>query len=228
MSESHDAGESVFNPVQVLILALFLQLLVFFILMNSISVFSQAKDRMRLLQDAVRGVDSQKITGTSIFPGMGNLKGSGTADNPDDQMAKFAHEVPGLTDKPVRRAGALEITFGGSEMNRMLGLTPGTQPNARLLDMIKFVRDRKQDAYRFVLIKNIRPEVYASGLKDPAPSFDAIRLWTEKLVMLGVPADMLRSGLASGPAGAVTLRLEKVAILDNQAETASPETGATP
>lgn len=205
---SHDHEESVFNPVQLLILALFLQLLVFFILMNSISVFSESKDRMKLIKDSVAGFDPTRINGSSIFSNMGAGQGTGTVEGIEDQTARFAYEIPGFTDKPIRRAGLLEMTFSGSAMNTLLGMVPGVPVNERLQAMIEFLKKPENKGTMVVLIKTIRPEVYTGELRDPAALYYPVQEWAQAFERAGLPPAMLRVGVGPGHAGGVILRLE--------------------
>jgi hypothetical protein len=206
----HDHDQPVNNPVQMMILALFFQLLVFFILMNSISSMKSDADEVTLsLRRALGDESSITIQGTGVFSGLRSGVGSGTSLS--DYEGYFEHDMPGVSHTYSKRTGELALILPANTLNRILGLSGQRVISERLRSMIAFIRESREPSYRVVLTRNIRPGLLESqNIKDFAPNAFLVA-WADALVQLGIPADKLEYGVASGPAGTVTLHIVALA-----------------
>jgi hypothetical protein len=201
-----DDTEPVSSPVQVMILTLFFQLLVFFILMNSISAFSKkAGDVLKSMQQSFGDGAYGRIEAVGVAPEL--TSGAGTGMSLTDIGGLFQNEMPGLKTSVPSRSGVLEITLPASEFNRMLGLTGAGRVNPQLMTLIEFIRTYPKVDYRLQLLKNIRPDILRVSSRRLDPTSAYLVVWDDALTQLGLPTDKFEYGVAAGPAGTITLRI---------------------
>lgn len=210
LHHAHDPGrhgESISNPVQIMILSLFFQLLVFFILMNSISSFApKAKDVIKSMKDSMGGSQAtEMMRGSSLFALSGTHYGTGTSL--DTLGGAFEHEVPGLTPARVREAGMLEMNFAGSAFNKMLGAGQGDTVDDRLSALINFIKTHEKPRYKIVFLTHIRPSLYGQTLAASTLDTRFLLYWGVRLRQMGVPPERLDIGVAPGHPGSVTVRV---------------------
>ncbi len=187
-------------------LSLFLKLLVFFILMNTISVFApKAKDVIKSMRDTMGGsTKMEMVQGSSFFVNSGRHQGSGTSL--DDVVGLFEHEVPGLAPTRVRGAGVLELSIGANVFNTLLGANnraQGVDPTFQ--NLINYVKNHQNPRYKMIFTAHIRPDL----LKNQSAAYDDrfLVFWASRLAQIGLSSDQLEVGVTPGHPGAVTFQI---------------------
>jgi len=198
------------SPNQVLMLSLFLKLLVFFILMNTISIFTpKAKDVMKSMRDTMGGTTKMEmVQGSSFFVNSGRRQGEGTSL--DDVVGLFEHGVPGLAPTRIRGAGVLELSMGASKFNALLGANvPGRGVDPVFQNLIHYVKTHEKPRYKMIFTAHIRPDL----IKSQPQSYDDrfLSFWAARLSHMGLSSDQLEVGVTPGHPGIVTFQIVPIA-----------------
>lgn len=209
-SDSPATGEEEgMSASQISTLSLFLLLLVFFLLMNSISEFSKKyHDILKSMRQAFGDRVATRIEMVGVAQEL--TVGLGTGMTLKDLGGLFQNEVPGLKKAIPNRSGELSITLPANEFNLLLGLTGSQQVHSELMTLLDFIKINPKVEYRLQLIKNVRPAVLANTTRRLDPTHAYLVVWADALRQLGLPDDKFEYGVASGLPGTVTLHIMAV------------------
>lgn len=196
---------------QMTILALFIMLLAFFILMNSISnvKVDTAKEVNRSLRAALGGTtDIFTNGGTSWIAGP--LQRNGTGTSLQEIAGSFQTEMPGLQATFIRRSGIMRMVIAANTFNDLLGLTGGRTINPQLQQMIDVIAHpelTQNQIYDLQLLVMYPPDILQRDDRSGLVTQKYLTMWARALQRAGVPADQLTIGVGEGHAGFVTLTI---------------------
>lgn len=197
------------NSTQILTLSLFLKLLAFFLLLNSVS--QHTTERTQKVADSLRlslGNKVERGTGSSMIPGLQEQRGQGASLA--DTAGAFQAELPGLKSTYIRQRGIMTVTVAASELNRLLGLAGALPMDPRLRDLFETVKSARAPGYQVLFQVNIRPDIYDHIEHSGYGMTAYLPMWAAALARAGI--DPARTILAVGPgqAGTITMRIMPV------------------
>ncbi|MCC6598353.1 MAG: hypothetical protein IT559_06155 [Alphaproteobacteria bacterium] len=198
---------------QFLALSLFIVLLCFFIVLNSISTFEIAKARPVLdsLGLAFRTENADPLHGMRESIPLAQNQDTQNAMSKGSTVQRvegfFSSQIEGVETKQNRLGTELAVRLAFKDFEKEINeeLTPGTE-SKRFLPMLVSLLDTQQmqgvEPYRMDMVLETKEKPYSAEGEKASAALVSI---AGRLETAGIPARLMGAGLSAGEAGMLTL-----------------------